>query len=276
MEKWEAFGRHVWLLHRTLDLAYLIPVAVNALWLKEDPEAALNAYWLPMITLAMAVPSLEEDFRSAFLWVRGGEGRLPHLLTYCNAHGITTKVFGMLLTAVACLALIFGYRPAHISQFEVEFHNHEDSPEALAAAVNYAFPPPPSPGPPPPDLPDAPLPPPYHIAPSPPYALLPDGGIKDDKFPLWVFLALGLVIQMNYFFQNLIGPSQAVGIAFICMGKMLEGDVTKFMKVCVAAMERLTCTCMWHVACACHVMCVTPSVLRKCSSPLRCPHTARS
>ena len=112
MEKWEKFGKHMWLVHRLLDLAYLIPVAANALWLKEDPESALNAYWLPWTTLAMAVPSLLEDLRSVVLWVRGGEGRLPHMLTYCNAHGITLKLIGMVITAIACVALINGYRPA--------------------------------------------------------------------------------------------------------------------------------------------------------------------
>ena len=110
MQKWEAFGKHVWLIHRVLDAAYLVPVAANALWLKEDPESALNAYWLPMITLAMAVPSLEEDLRSVILWVRGGEGRLPHMLTYCGAHGITLKLIGMLMTCVACVALLICIR----------------------------------------------------------------------------------------------------------------------------------------------------------------------
>ena len=55
MEKWNAFGQRVWLAHRALDLAYLVPVALNALWLKEDPEAALTAYWLPITTLAMSI-----------------------------------------------------------------------------------------------------------------------------------------------------------------------------------------------------------------------------
>ena len=59
-EKWHAFGRHVWAVHRLLDLAYLVPVAVNALWLKEDPEAALAATWLPALTLVMMMPSLEK------------------------------------------------------------------------------------------------------------------------------------------------------------------------------------------------------------------------
>ena len=69
-EKWDKFGSRVWAAHRILDLLYLVPVAINALWLKEDPETALSKYWLPVTTLVMAVPSLEEDFRSVYLWVR--------------------------------------------------------------------------------------------------------------------------------------------------------------------------------------------------------------
>jgi hypothetical protein len=52
-----------------------------------------------------------------------------------------------------------------------------------------------------------------------------------DYFPSWAFLALGLVVQMQYFFANLTMPSQDLGILFIMIGRMLGGDVTKFLKV---------------------------------------------
>ena len=141
----------------------------------------------------------------------------------------------MALTAIACVSLICGYRPNHMMAFEVQFHNHEHDPAALAeiASHHLIFPPPPSPHPPPPDVPNMPFPPLWGGEPSPPYVPLAGIGETDDKFPLWVFLALGLVIQMNYFFQNLIGPDQEVGVSFITMFKMLEGDVAKFMKVFV-------------------------------------------
>ena len=41
MSKWNAFGSYMWHFHRFLDVAYLIPLMTNALWLKESPESAL-------------------------------------------------------------------------------------------------------------------------------------------------------------------------------------------------------------------------------------------
>ena len=180
----------------------------------------------------MAIPSLMEDFRSVYSWVRSGEGRLPHMMTYCNAHGITIKVTGMLMTAIACVALIHGYKPAGITDYQIMFHHvdQETDPAAIEYASHIHLPPPPSPGPPPPNVPGMPRPP--YVMPTPqPKDDSTGETLYDDKFPLWVFLASGLVIQMNYFFQNLVSPNQEVGVSFIIMFKMLGEDVTRFMKV---------------------------------------------
>ena len=44
-----------------------------------------------------------------------------------------------------------------------------------------------------------------------------------DNFPIWAFLAVGLVIQMEYFFGNLVMPAEDVGILFIMISKMRSG-----------------------------------------------------
>ena len=49
MEKWDRFGYNIWLVHRTLDILYLVPLVTNALWLKEDPMSALKATWLASV-----------------------------------------------------------------------------------------------------------------------------------------------------------------------------------------------------------------------------------
>eukprot|EP00322_Chrysochromulina_rotalis_P000732 CAMPEP_0115884524 /NCGR_PEP_ID=MMETSP0287-20121206/30166_1 /TAXON_ID=412157 /ORGANISM="Chrysochromulina rotalis, Strain UIO044" /LENGTH=897 /DNA_ID=CAMNT_0003340839 /DNA_START=17 /DNA_END=2710 /DNA_ORIENTATION=+ len=237
MEKWNHFGKHMWFVHRSLDVAYLCPLVANALWLKEDPEHALAARWLPALTLLMMMPSLEEDLRSGYLWLRCGEGRSKFLLTYCSAHGITLKLLGMGSTAIGCFALMLGYCPANISDFQVRYHDQDVpghwSAAALDASRAYVFPPPPSPMPPPPMMPNAPRRPPA-AAPSPEIeGLLTDSDAPTDNFPSWVFLATGLVIQMQYFFTNLTMPSQEVGILFIMISRMLGGDVMKFLKVFV-------------------------------------------
>ena len=237
MDKWHAFGKHMWTVHRILDLAYLCPLVTNALWLKEDPETALAARWLPALTLAMMVPSLEEDLRSAFLFLKGGEGRAKFLRTYCAAHGITLKVIGMAFTAIGCIALILGYKPAYISDFQVSYHQEDVrgggqdwSAAALADAVPLVFPPPPSPDPPPPIAPGTW----DYYPPTPPLPadltkVLPNGIEAYDFFPAWVFLAIGLVVQMQYFFTNLTMPSQEVGLprpavlaAIDCHGSPLD------------------------------------------------------
>lgn len=223
----------MWLVHRTLDFLYLMPLMANALWLKEEPKAALKATWLPMLTMGMMMPSLAEDFRGIILWLRT-VGNPADLGTYCAAHGITTKLIGMGFTSLSCLALIFGYKPAGITDFMVQSYGREDSSESweAAAAQGLIFPPPPAP------LPtmlvaggsgrrsgrqlqDAPL----------PDATIPDVLKPDDMFPLWVFLAVGLLFQMQYAFSNLVMPDQPLGILFIMIDKMATGDISKFMKV---------------------------------------------
>lgn len=47
MEKWERFGEKIWLVHRGLDLCYLVPLVINALWLKEAPLSALQVTMAP-------------------------------------------------------------------------------------------------------------------------------------------------------------------------------------------------------------------------------------
>ena len=47
VEKWDRFGYNIWVVHRILDLCYLVPLVSNSLWLKEAPLSALQATWLP-------------------------------------------------------------------------------------------------------------------------------------------------------------------------------------------------------------------------------------
>merc|ERR1719181_2398368 len=130
VEKWERFGYKIWLVHRTLDLVYLVPLVCNALWLKEAPYSALKATWLPAFTLAAMIPCLEEDVRAAFLWYTSYTGPRDNMtglfMTWCSSHMITNKVLGCALTAVGCVALLNGYKPAGITDAMVEAASHGD------------------------------------------------------------------------------------------------------------------------------------------------------
>ena len=237
-EKWDAFAQYMWLVHRSLDFAYLMPLMANALWLKEDPETALGASYMPMLTMAMMMPSLLEDLRGIVMWLRT-VGSPAELAPYCAAHGITLKLIGMTFTSVACLALIMGYKPAGVSGYLVQFPHGDgvgtEREQEWLDSHNYVLPPPPSPKPPPPFPPVLPgqvlqaMPSPVPVPND--TVLLPDTPMADDKFPLMVFLAVGLVVQMQYFFSNLVQPNQQMGILFIMVDKMFSGDVMKFMKV---------------------------------------------
>merc|ERR550514_816292 len=54
-----------------------------------------------------------------------------------------------------------------------------------------------------------------------------------DVFPIWIFMSLGLLIEMQYFFLALVNPNQELGVLFITINKMLGNDIAKFMKVFV-------------------------------------------
>ena len=199
MEKWARFGEKIWFVHRGLDLVYLVPLVCNALWLKEAPLAALKATWLPAATLLAMIPCLEEDVRAAYLWYTSYTGPRDNMsglfLTWCSAHMITTKVLGCALTAVSCVALLNGYKPAGITDAMVDASNKSP------VAINLLD----------------------------PVELLASG--RDDVFPVWIFMSLGILIEMMFFFDALTKPDQDLGILFITISRMLSGDIAKFMKV---------------------------------------------
>ena len=118
-EKWERFGQRMWMVHRLLDIVYLIPLFTNALWLKEDPVSALRQTWLPAATLLAMGPCLEEDIRSAILWYTSYTGPKDQIgslfATWASSHMITSKVIGCAFTAIGCIALLLGYKPAGIT-----------------------------------------------------------------------------------------------------------------------------------------------------------------
>jgi transient receptor potential cation channel subfamily V protein 6 len=193
VEKWERFGQKMWFVHRMLDIVYLIPLVANALWLKEDPTEALRATWLPACTLLAMGPCLEEDVRSAINWLRTYSGppdqKWDLFSVWASSHMITSKLVGCALTAVGCVALLHGYKPAGITDSMV--WGDDDS----------------------------------HLR-----KLLGDE-LADDTFPIWVFMSLGLLIEMQFFFLALVNPNQELGVLFITINKMLGNDIAKFMKV---------------------------------------------
>mmetsp|Transcript_56145 Transcript_56145/g.111449 ORF Transcript_56145/g.111449 Transcript_56145/m.111449 type:complete len:986 (-) Transcript_56145:258-3215(-) len=194
VEKWERFGQKMWMMHRTLDIVYLVPLVTNALWLKESPVSALQQTWLPVCTLLAMGPCLEEDVRSGILWLSSYAGPRDNLWglfsTWAGAHMITTKVVGCLFTAVGCVALILGYKPAGITDDMVWGDSaSEHSTLSLTTADN------------------------------------------DDVFPIWIFMSMGILIEMQYFFLALVNPNQELGVLFITINKMLSNDIAKFMKV---------------------------------------------
>ena len=188
VEKWERFGERMWSVHRLLDICYLMPLVGNALWLKEDPLSALKATWLPMFTLLAMIPCLSEDVRAAYLWYTSYTGPRDNMfglfMQWCKAHMITDKVMGCALTAVGCVALLNGYKPAGITDEMVIKHD-------MTLATDSS----------------------------------------PDYFPLWIFLSIGILIEMMFFFDALTKPNQEVGILFIMIARMLGEDIAKFMKV---------------------------------------------
>jgi len=206
-EKWDRFGYNIWLVHRCLDLAYLVPLVCNSLWLKEAPFSALKATWLPACTLLAMIPCLEEDVRAAYLWYMSYSGPRDNIsalfMKWLSAHMITNKAVGCAFTAVGCVALLNGYKPAGITDAMIAAHTEhagddgrmlEEQMRALADA--------------------GPLP-------------------ADDYFPIWIFMSLGLLIEMMFFFDALTKPDQELGILFLTIQRMLGQDIAKFMKVFV-------------------------------------------
>ena len=205
-EKWERFGQRMWMVHRLLDLVYLVPLVTNALWLKEAPMVALQQTWLPICTLLTMGPCLEEDVRSAIMWWSGYQGppsdKLAQFSTWASSHMVTTKVIGCALTAVACIALIVGYKPAGITDEMVWGPDFDQSGRMLHGAAGAAG------------------------------SKAGTSG-EDDIFPIWIFMSLGLLIEMQYFFLALVNPNQELGVLFITINKMLGNDIAKFMQVFV-------------------------------------------
>ena len=201
-EKWERFGQKMWMVHRLLDLVYLVPLCTNALWLKEAPVSALQQTWLPICTLLTMGPCLEEDIRSGLLWWSGYQGppadKSTQFGVWCSAHNVTSKVLGCALTAVGCVALIMGYKPAGITDAMVwgDENGRMLSEEQMARELS-------------------------------------ENAGADDTFPIWIFMSLGLLIEMQYFFLALVNPNQELGVLFITINKMMGNDIAKFMKVFV-------------------------------------------
>jgi hypothetical protein len=191
MEKWERFGQSIWMIHRLFDVVFLVPLVTNALWLKEAPVSALQQTWLPISTLLAMIPCLEEDVRAAYLWYTSYSGPRDNISslfsTWLSSHLITNKLIGCALTAVGCVALLRGYKPAGITD---EMVWGDDNARALAET---------------------------------------DAG--EDYFPIWIFMASGILLEMNFFFLALVNPDQELGILFITINKMLSQDIAKFMKV---------------------------------------------
>ena len=218
-EKWERFGQKMWMVHRLLDLVYLVPLVTNALWLKEAPTSALRQTWLPVCTLLTMGPCLEEDVRSAIRWWTSYQGppadKGSQFSIWCSAHNVTSKLIGCALTAVGCVALIMGYKPAGITDEMVWGDGARmlgDGGMELADGVGVGS----SLG-----LDGA------------AGRALSEGGALDDTFPIWIFMSLGLLIEMQYFFLALVNPNQELGVLFITINKMLSNDILKFMKVFV-------------------------------------------
>ena len=115
----------------------------------------------------------------------------------CKAHMITDKVMGCALTAVGCVALLNGYKPAGITDEMVIKHD-------MTLATDSS----------------------------------------PDYFPLWIFLSLGILIEMMFFFDALTKPNQEVGILFIMIARMLGEDIAKFMKVFMIVFVNYGFTCI--------------------------------
>ena len=117
--------------------------------------------------------------------------------------------------------------PAGITEYAVDFHQLEDTPAAQQYALTHtALPPPPSPQPPPPFTPGAIKLPMLNMVEEGEAIIMmddPNDFKTTDNFPIWAFLAVGLVIQMEYFFGNLVMPAEDVGILFIMISKMRSG-----------------------------------------------------
>jgi hypothetical protein len=195
MEKWDRFGYNIWVVHRCLDLVYLMPLVANALWLKEAPMSALQATWLPMTTLMAMIPCLEEDVRAGYLWYTSYAGPRDNIsalfMTWLSEHLITNKLLGCALTAFGCVALLLGYKPAGITDEMVWGDSDGRMLRELAASEDPV----------------------------------------DDYFPIWIFMSTGILLEMNFFFSALTNPDQELGILFITINKMMGQDIAKFMKV---------------------------------------------
>ena len=140
-------------------------------------------------------PCLSEDVRSAILWWRSYSGppqkKWAMFMTWASAHMITSKVLGCMLTAVGCVALLSGYKPAGITD-EMVWGDHDG--RQLRQLVDSTEP-------------------------------------TEDYFPIWIFMSLGLLIEMQFFFLALVNPNQELGVLFITINKMMGNDIAKFMKV---------------------------------------------
>ena len=194
VEKWDRFGYNIWVVHRILDLCYLVPLVSNSLWLKEAPLSALQATWLPATTLLAMIPCLEEDVRAGYLWYTSYSGPRDNIgelfMTWLSSHLITNKLIGCGLTAIGCVALLMGYKPAGITDEMV--WGGDGAGRMMADASEAA---------------------------------------GDDYFPIWIFMAMGILLEMNFFFLALVNPDEELGILFITINRMLSGDISRFMKV---------------------------------------------
>jgi len=115
-------------------------------------------------------------------------------MTWASSHMITNKLIGCALTAVACVALLNGYKPAGITQEMIDAADGDDSTRLLSELA---------------------------------------APVSEDYFPIWIFMALGLLIEMMFFFDALTKPDEELGILFITISRMMGEDIAKFMKVFV-------------------------------------------
>jgi len=125
---------------------------------------------------------------------------------------ITTKLLGCALTAVSCVALLNGYKPAGITAEMVAAAGAGgDDGRLLLESAGLAD----------------------GLADGGARALseLAGGGGADDVFPVWIFMSLGILIEMMFFFDALTRPDEELSILMIMINRMLTGDIFKFMKV---------------------------------------------
>ena len=214
-QKFQRFGRAIFIIMRVLDLAYLLCLCATTMLIKNYPQAMLYfaddddegaadgdvgtrlvAHYLPYVTLACIVPMLEEDVRSAVGWwmtervaakqadesfrARSWSDILL-LLRWCSYNQMLTRVFGWLCAILVMLQL---------HSFRAASKREPDEPWWDAAT---------------------------HDQPA------------EQLTSLLVPLAIGLMLHTSAFFQALLSPLERLGVLYTVCFKMLGKDVSNWL-----------------------------------------------